>query len=71
MRKTLDDSADVREIVDMVEKDQAIAAKVLKVANSTFYRRIKEISTIRDAVVVLGLNGLKSIVLSISVINIT
>jgi len=70
MEKTLDDNANARQIADMVEKDQAIAAKVLKVANSAFYRRIKEISTIRGAVVVLGLNVLKSIVLSISVIDI-
>ena len=42
---------------------------MLKVANSPFYRRIKEISTIRGGVVLLGFNVLKSIVLSISVIN--
>ncbi|MEA3223806.1 MAG: HDOD domain-containing protein [Thermodesulfobacteriota bacterium] len=70
MEKTLDDNVNARQIADMVGKDQAIAAKVLKVANSAFYRRIKEISTIRGAVVVLGLNVLKSIVLSISVIDI-
>ncbi|HHO75626.1 MAG TPA: HDOD domain-containing protein [Deltaproteobacteria bacterium] len=69
MEKTLDTKVNARQIAQMVEKDQALSIKVLKVANSPFYRRIKEISTIRGAVVLLGFNVLKSIVLSISVIN--
>jgi putative nucleotidyltransferase with HDIG domain len=69
MEKTLDSKVNARQIAQMVEKDQALAIKVLKIANSPFYRRIKEISTIRGAVVLLGFNVLKSIVLSISVIN--
>ena len=69
MEKTLEDNVSARQIAEMVEKDQALALKVLKVANSPFYRRIKEISTIRGAVVLLGFNVLKSIVLSISVLN--
>jgi len=69
MEKTLDAKINARQIAQMVEKDQALAIKVLRVANSPFYRRIKEISTIRGAVVLLGFNVLKSIVLSISVIN--
>ncbi len=69
MEKTLDENVNAKQIADMVEKDQGLSLKVLKVANSPFYRRIKEISTIRGAVVLLGLNVLKSIVLSISVIN--
>lgn len=69
MEKTLEANVNARQIAELVEKDQALALKVLKVANSPFYRRIKEISTIRGAVVLLGFNVLKSIVLSISVIN--
>ncbi len=69
MEKTLEDNVSARQIAEMVEKDQALSLKVLKVANSPFYRRIKEISTIRGAVVLLGFNVLKSIVLSISVLN--
>ncbi|HPI91622.1 MAG TPA: HDOD domain-containing protein, partial [Deltaproteobacteria bacterium] len=69
MEKTLEANVNAKQIAELVEKDQALALKVLKVANSPFYRRIKEISTIRGAVVLLGFNVLKSIVLSISVIN--
>jgi len=69
MEKTLEANVNAKQIAQMVERDQALALKVLRVANSPFYRRIKEISTIRGAVVLLGFNVLKSIVLSISVIN--
>ena len=69
MEKTLDSTVSAKQIAEMVERDQALSIKVLKVANSPFYRRIKEISTIRGAVMLLGFNVLKSIVLSISVIN--
>ncbi|HQG31216.1 MAG TPA: HDOD domain-containing protein [Deltaproteobacteria bacterium] len=69
MEKTLDSKVSAKQIAEMVERDQALSVKVLRVANSPFYRRIKEISTIRGAVMLLGFNVLKSIVLSISVIN--
>lgn len=69
MEKTLEANINAQQIAEMVEKDQALSLKVLRVANSPFYRRIKEISTVRGAVVLLGLNVLKSIVLSISVVN--
>jgi putative nucleotidyltransferase with HDIG domain len=69
MERTLDDWANAKNLTGMVEKDTALAAKVLKVANSPFYHRIKEVSTIRSAVVLLGMNILRSIVLSISVVN--
>jgi HD-like signal output (HDOD) protein len=69
MEKTLDSKVSAKQIAEMVERDQALSIKVLRVANSPFYRRIKEISTIRGAVMLLGFNVLKSIVLSISVIN--
>ena len=69
MQRGLDDNVNANQIARLVEKDQALAIKVLRLANSPFYRRIKEISTVSGAVVILGLNVLKSIVLSISVVN--
>jgi HD-like signal output (HDOD) protein len=51
---------------DVISKDQALAAKVLKVANSPFYGFPKQISTINFAIVVLGFETLKEIVLSVS-----
>ncbi len=49
----------------IVEKDQALAAKVLSVANSPFYGFSRKISTIDLAIVVIGLNSIKEIILSL------
>ncbi len=54
---------------NIVSKDQVLTAKVLKIANSSFYGFSREIHTIKHAVVVLGNNALKEISLSMSVFN--
>lgn len=51
---------------EVISQDQALAAKVLRVANSPFYGFPKQISTINFAIVVLGFETLKEIVLSVS-----
>ncbi|HRP01818.1 MAG TPA: HDOD domain-containing protein [Candidatus Kapabacteria bacterium] len=49
----------------IIEKDQGLTARVLRVANSPFYGFSKRISTIDLAIVVMGYNALKEIVLSL------
>lgn len=63
------DDADVAaaRLAGMIEKDQTLTARVLRVANSPFYGFARKISTIDLAVVVLGLNTIKEIVLSLIV----
>lgn len=55
------------QLASIIERDQALAAKVLKVANSPFYGFARRISTIDLAVVILGVNALKEIVMSLLV----
>jgi HD-like signal output (HDOD) protein len=54
-------------LAKIIEKDQALAAKILKAANSPLYGFVKKISTIDLAVVVMGLTTIKEIVLSLVV----
>ena len=54
---------------ELIEKDPALTSKVLRLANSAFYGIPRGISSVQSAVVVLGFNTLKSIVLSASVIK--
>jgi HD-like signal output (HDOD) protein len=54
---------------DLIEKDPALTTKVLRLANSAFYGMPRSISSVASAVVILGFNTLKSLVLSASVIN--
>ena len=51
----------------LIEHDQSLTAKVLKVANSPFYGFSRKISTIDLAIVVMGLNTIKEIVLSLAI----
>lgn len=57
------------EIGNAISQDQALATKVLRTANSAFYGFPRKITTINYAIVVLGLNNIKNIVLSSAIIN--
>jgi HD-like signal output (HDOD) protein len=52
-------------LAKLIEKDQALTARVLRIANSPFYGYTRKISTIDLAIVIMGFNTLKEIVLSI------
>lgn len=52
-------------LAQIIEKDQGLTARVLRVANSPFYGFSKRISTIDLAIVIMGFNALKEIVLSL------
>lgn len=57
-----DASAD--DFQDVIRKDQVLTARVLKLVNSPFYALRKEVQSIPQAIVVLGLKTLKSVVLA-------
>ena len=47
-----------------IAQDQSLSAKVLRVANSSFYGWPRKIGSIQDAVIVMGFNSVRSLVLS-------
>ena len=55
-------NADAKKIAEIIETDQGIATKVLKVANSSYYAMSGKISSISHASVVLGHKALGEIV---------
>lgn len=57
------------EIAEAISKDQSLATKVLKTANSAYYGFPGKITTINYAIVLLGLNNIKNIVLSASIMD--
>lgn len=59
-----DDDVDVDEISGKVAMDQALTAKVLRLANSAHYGVSRTVSTPSDAVVLLGFNTLRTMVLA-------
>ena len=53
-----------RDIHSLMQKDQALAARVLKVANSPYYGASRSISTLRDACMFMGFDAIRSLIMT-------
>lgn len=58
------------ELAEVIGKDQALTAKILKLANSAFYGFPQKIGTIHLAIVVLGFQSVKDLGLSAAVMEV-
>lgn len=54
----------------LISSDQALTARILKLANSAYYGFSREISTVNMAIVILGFNTVKDMGLSLSVFDV-
>lgn len=54
------------DIGELVSRDISLSAKILKVSNSAFYSFPQQIGSIKQAVSILGMNAVRSLVLSFS-----
>ena len=61
------ESASAEELAKVVSSDPAVAARVLKISNSSFYGCQRQIQTLSHAIMVLGFGTLKSLVVAASV----
>ncbi len=61
------ESATAEELARVVASDPAVAARVLKISNSSFYGCQRQIQTLSHAIMVLGFSTLKSLVVAASV----
>ncbi|BCG48957.1 HD domain protein [Citrifermentans bremense] len=61
------DSATADELAKIVSSDPAVAARVLKISNSSFYGCRRQIQTLSSAIVILGFSTLRSLVVAASV----
>jgi HD-like signal output (HDOD) protein len=59
-----DQNINSEQIADKVSKDQAMTAKVLRIANSAKYGGHRQIGSVNDAIVMLGFNALRTLVLA-------
>jgi putative nucleotidyltransferase with HDIG domain len=53
-----------QEIHTIISKDQSLAARVLRIANSPFYGYPRTITRLTDAIVIMGFNSIRSLVLT-------
>jgi len=58
------DKVDINQLASLIKQDAVIAAKVLKMANSSFYGVTRAVKNIDDAVAILGLAKLRSLVIA-------
>ena len=61
------DNFSIKNIGDLMSRDVSLSARILKIVNSPFYGFPQRIYSINHAIVLLGANVLKSIVISTSV----
>ena len=61
--------ASASDIADVISHDPSLASKILKVANSAYYGFSQKITSLEKAVPLLGFNMVRSLALSIGVIN--
>jgi HD-like signal output (HDOD) protein/ActR/RegA family two-component response regulator len=59
----------VKDVVDVVSADPVIAAKVLQVVNSAFFRLARPIAQIERAVTYLGFSAIRDLVLSVEIFS--
>jgi HD-like signal output (HDOD) protein len=55
----------------LINRDTALTSKVLKLVNSSFYGFPQQIKSISHAIVILGFNKVKNIVLTASIFDLT
>lgn len=59
-----------KELISVIEKDPVMTMKLLHILNSAFYSFPKQITSVSQAIVYLGLNTIKNIALSFAVLGV-
>lgn len=61
-QETMKEDPDVQLIEQLIVRDQALTGQVLRVANSSFYKGLVKVSTVRNAILRLGINEVSNMV---------
>lgn len=61
-----EENTSTQDLAAIIEKDQTIAARVLKIANSALYGLRHEVTSVQQALLLLGFKTIRSLVLSVS-----
>jgi putative nucleotidyltransferase with HDIG domain len=64
-----DPNTSAYDIAAILSEDPAMSVKVLKLTNSAFYGLAKEVTSVKHAVVLIGINAVRSMVLSSAVLD--
>ncbi len=64
-----DENCSAAMVAAILAEDPAMSVKVLKLTNSAFYGLSREVNSVKQAVVIVGLQAIKNLVLSASVLD--
>jgi HD-like signal output (HDOD) protein len=62
----MEEAVSAKDLAELVERDPPLAVRLLKLANSAFFRRTRPVTSIQQAVVQVGFQRLRIMALSIS-----
>ncbi|MFC1614809.1 HDOD domain-containing protein [Gemmatimonadota bacterium] len=57
------------ELGELISRDLVIAAEVLKVVNSAYYALLRSITTIKDAIVMMGFESVRNLAISVALVD--
>lgn len=64
-----DDTTSAGDLAQVLATDQALTAKLLRVSNSAYYGFARQVSTVREAVTVLGFRQVREVAIAASLMN--
>lgn len=64
MDKISDPKTTAKQLHEIIAKDQALAARVLRIANSPLYGCARTITRLTDAIMIMGFSSIKSLVMT-------
>jgi len=67
--RAITEGASLERVAELLEHDLAVATKVLHVANTAFYSRLRRVTSLEDAVRVLGLATTRAVVLGVETLE--
>jgi putative nucleotidyltransferase with HDIG domain len=70
LEKTRDSNANLSDIVKLVSADQALVSTYLKLVNSAFYGFSRRITTLKQAITLLGFKSVRNIVVNAGVVGV-
>ncbi len=69
MTELQSDEASIQRVADLIARDLGMAAKILQMVNSAFFGLYRRVTDVKNAVMLLGLDAIKALVLSINVFS--
>lgn len=70
LKVVADEKSSTRDLSDLINQDQALTNKILRLANSPYYGRIGRIDSILRAITIIGFNEVVSLTIGISVFSV-